>query len=76
MRITRSRGHVINLGSYESLRIEASVEFETTGDVLTSDDVGKAETLLDILLENEIREAVSLLPKGSDSYIQSWRVSA
>jgi hypothetical protein len=68
------REHTVNLGNYESLKIGASVETEV-------DDVNELvmidlDAKLDTLLAADKKEAIALLPAGSTSYIQSWRVDA
>jgi hypothetical protein len=68
------REHTINLGNYESLKIGASVETEADG--IGPGLAEEMEKNLDNILANDIKEAVELLPAGSTSYIQSWRVDA
>lgn len=76
MKLTRSREHVINMGNYESVRVGASIEVEVD---LTSKEAEKAafdaaDIYLASAMESDLKEAIDLLPGGSNSYILSWGV--
>jgi hypothetical protein len=78
VKITRSREHTINMGSYESLKVGASVELNFQPGSLEDDKVvhDAADNYLARALEADLNEAIDLLPAGSSSYILSWRQNA
>lgn len=77
MKITRNREHTINMGSYESLKVGASVELEVADN---QEDLrkayGAADQILADALAADLKEAIELLPPGSTSYVLSWRQNA
>lgn len=68
------REHTVNLGNYESLKIGATVDMEV--DDVNESVMQDVDAKLDTLLADDKKEAIALLPSGSTSYIQSWRVDA
>ena len=77
MNVTRSREYTINMGNYESLKIGASITFDSEEQ---NGVLGEGEELhqfldkaLDVLLEDEVKEAQELT-HTKDSYILSYRV--
>lgn len=71
MKLTRSREHVINMGSYESVRVGASVELDAVEDAI-GNAMAEADKILAAAMEADLKEAIDLLPPGSNSYILSW----
>ena len=78
MKLSRTRGHTINMGSYESAKFEATVEIDDITITLENEQAiyDSMDRTLDIMLAADIKETIELLPKGSESYIQVWRQNA
>lgn len=73
MKLTRTRGHVINMGNYESLRTEATVELDLEGMTkIPQSAYDKADELLAAALASDLKEA-GKLTDVTDSYILSWK---
>lgn len=81
MKLIRNREHTINMGSYESLKVGASVEIVLPDDLFAGEKnrqsvYDKADVFLSEALKADLDEAIALLPPGSQSYVLSWRVNA
>lgn len=74
MKLQRSREHVINMGNYESVRVGSSVELDFQPGSPEDDQVvyDAADNYLARAMEADLKEAIDLLPPGSNSYILSW----
>lgn len=73
LKLTRTRGHVVNMGNYESLRTEATVEM-TVGPE-NPGDMDKFYKAMDIMLEKALARDLKesgALTNVEDSYILSW----
>ncbi len=76
MKITKSVGHRLNVGPYESLHISAEVTVDTDTDFATvpSDEavLSYIEGLLDQLLEPDLNAASSLPALDPDSHVHAY----
>ncbi len=72
MKITISKGATINLGNYESARVDMTVEIDHRTDDLTTLDPTKLEDVIDIYLTKkieEIQQQAGLPPTDPKRYI-------
>jgi hypothetical protein len=75
VKIIRSREHTINMGAgtYESMKIGATIEFDENEVPLTHSNEEFAEERLDLLLKGDLEEAVACIVPGTDSHAEQWR---